>query len=263
MSGKIGRAYVLVEIVPGMEREFANEVISKGMLFDSKVEKMDFVHGAFDFVVILTGSTRALDRRILEMRKLPYVRRTQTMIPFDMLNWEFLSATYSEALPLSKTPHKGGKTIKEIAQTKSVLVLYNSVSGNTEKMAIAVVEGIKTIENTQVELKRFAKAEDLANFDAILVGAPTYKDDMPIDMKQLFQDVSAKNISLKGKIGASFGSYGWGGEAPKNALEIMKYKFEMITPEPPLLIKQTPDEKGLGLCKDFGKRVSERLFSPT
>jgi len=29
-----------------------------------------------------------IDRRILMMRKLPFVRKTQTLIPFEMLNWE-------------------------------------------------------------------------------------------------------------------------------------------------------------------------------
>ncbi|MFB3887931.1 MAG: flavodoxin domain-containing protein [Candidatus Bathyarchaeia archaeon] len=263
MGRKNGRAYVLVEIVPGMEQEFANEVVSKGLIFDSKVEKMDFVHGAYDFVIILIGDSHDIDRRVLEMRKLPYVRSTTTMIPFEMLNWEIISATYAETHALATTPSKGRKTAKQKEKgVKKVLVVYNSLSGNTEKMAIAIAEGIKTVENTQVELTRFIKAEELAKFDAILVGAPTYKDDMPTDMKKLLQEATEKNINLKGKTGASFGSYGWGGEGPKNAFNILKYKFEMKMPEPPLLVKQTPDQKALEVCRDLGKRVAESLFRP-
>ena len=97
MSVKNGRAYVLVVIQPGKEQEFANEIVSKGLILDSKVERMDFVHGSFDFIIILTGNTYDIDRRILEMRKLPYVRRTETLIPFDMLNWEDISAALSES----------------------------------------------------------------------------------------------------------------------------------------------------------------------
>jgi len=52
---------------------------------------MDFVHGSFDFIVILNGTKFDIDRRILEMRKLPFVRRTETLIPFEMLNIEDLS----------------------------------------------------------------------------------------------------------------------------------------------------------------------------
>ena len=91
------RAYVLVAIQPGKEQEFANEIVSKGLILDSKVERMDFVHGSFDFIIILTGNTYDIDRRILEMRKLPYVRRTETLIPFEMLNWDDVSATLSES----------------------------------------------------------------------------------------------------------------------------------------------------------------------
>jgi flavorubredoxin len=65
---------------------------------------------------------------------------------------------------------------------------------------------------------------------------------------------------LKGKVGAAFGSYGWSGEAPKLLLEIMKNRFEMQVTEPPLLAKYVPDEKMLGMCQDFGKRVSEILM---
>jgi len=254
MGERYGRAYVLVNITPGMEQEFANAVVSKGLLFDSKVERMEFLHGGFDFIVILNGSTHDIDQRILEMRKLPYVRSTQTMVPFEMLNWEVISALYGESQPSPTPPSPGKMAVSEI---KNVLVLYSSVSGNTEKMAIAVAEGVNTVKNAKVELKRFIKAEDLANYDAIIVGAPTYKDDMPVDLKKLFDEVAAKNISLKGKAGATFGSYGWGGEAPKFAYEIMKHKFEMKIPEPPLLVKQTPDLNALELCRNLGKKITE------
>ncbi len=93
MSSKNIHAYVLVEIQPGKERDFANEIVSKGLLLDSKVEKMDFVHGSYDFIIILKGTKEDIDRRILEMRKLPYVQKTQTLIPFEMLNWDDLSAS--------------------------------------------------------------------------------------------------------------------------------------------------------------------------
>ena len=91
MSSKNERAYVLVVIQPGKEQDFANEILSKGLVLDSKVERMDFVHGSFDFIVILNGTKFDIDRRILEMRKLPFVRKTETLIPFEMLNIEDLS----------------------------------------------------------------------------------------------------------------------------------------------------------------------------
>ena len=141
-----------------------------------------------------------------------------------------------------------------------ILVLYYSRSGNTEKMAKAVAEGAKSTGNSDVELNYYVNAEDLSSFDAILLGTPTYHHDTPIDMKKLFEEAAEKGINLKGKVGAAFGSYGWSGEAPKFLLEIMKNRFEMQVTEPPLLAKYVPDEKMLGMCRDFGKRISETLM---
>jgi hypothetical protein len=77
---KSAHAYVLVEIQPGKEKEFSDEILSKGLLVDSKVERMDFVHGLFDFVIVLCGETRDIDARIIEIRKSPFVVRTETLI---------------------------------------------------------------------------------------------------------------------------------------------------------------------------------------
>jgi hypothetical protein len=88
--------YVLVEIQPGKEKEFADEVVSKGLIQDSKVERLDFVHGPFDFVIILRGTMKEVDLRIVEMRKSPFVRRTETMICFEMFSWQDLSSRLNE-----------------------------------------------------------------------------------------------------------------------------------------------------------------------
>jgi hypothetical protein len=77
---KSAHAYVLVEIQPGKEKEFSDEILSKGLLVDSKGERMDFVHGPFDFVIVLSGETKDIDARIIEIRKSPFVVRTETLI---------------------------------------------------------------------------------------------------------------------------------------------------------------------------------------
>jgi len=138
-----------------------------------------------------------------------------------------------------------------------ILVLYYSQTGNTEKMAKAVAEGAQINGKIRVELSFHVEPDELSRFDAIVVGAPTYHHDMPVEFKKLFEEAAEKGVSLKGKVGAAFGSYGWSGEAPKLILEIMKNKFEMKVVEPPLLAKYSPDEKMLGACKDLGKRISE------
>ena len=83
------RVYVLVELQPGKEGEFANEILSKGFLLDSKVERLDFVHGSFDFIIALKGKLKDIDRLLIDLRKSPYIRKTQTLICFEMFNWDW------------------------------------------------------------------------------------------------------------------------------------------------------------------------------
>jgi flavodoxin I len=144
---------------------------------------------------------------------------------------------------------------------KQILVLYYSRTGNTERMAKAVAEGAKIDDDIKVELSFHVEPEDLSVFDAVLIGTPTYHHEMAIEFKNLFEEAATKGISLKGKVGAAFGSYGWTGEAPKLVVEIMKFKFEMLVTELPLLARYLPDQKVLSECKDLGKRVSENLMS--
>ena len=96
MSSQESRAYVLLEIQPGKEKEFTDEVLSRRLVVDSKVERMDFVHGSFDFVMVLRGLMKDIDARVMELRKSPFVRRTETLICFEMFNWEDISGRLNE-----------------------------------------------------------------------------------------------------------------------------------------------------------------------
>ena len=127
-------------------------------------------------------------------------------------------------------------------------------------MANAVAEGARSTGKSDVELSFHVEAEELTEFNAIILGAPTYHHDMPIDMKKLFETSAIKGISLKGKMGAAFGSFGWSGEAPKLLLEIMKHKFEMNVIAPTLLAKYKPDAIMLDKCRTFGRTISETLI---
>lgn len=143
---------------------------------------------------------------------------------------------------------------------KKVLVLYYSRSGNTEKMAKAIADGVQGVSDTSVEVSyHLDDASELSNYDAIVIGAPTYRKEYPIDFKNLFEEAEAKNLNLKGKLGAAFGSYGWSGEATQQVLDVLKAKFEMQTPEPPLNVKYIPDQTALDASKNLGKKIAETL----
>ena len=140
-----------------------------------------------------------------------------------------------------------------------LLILYYSQTGNTEKMARAVEEGAKSVVGIDVEVKYFAKPSELAEADAIILGMPTYYHDIGVDMKNLLENASKEEIDLKGKIGATFGSFGWSGEAPNLLLEILKNRFHMDVVEPALRIKYNPDKNALEECRKLGKTVAEKI----
>lgn len=56
----------------------------------------------------------------------------------------------------------------------TILVVYHSQTGNTEKMAKVVAQGAASIENTEVILKRAAEAslDDLLASDGLAIGTP-------------------------------------------------------------------------------------------
>jgi NAD(P)H dehydrogenase (quinone) len=58
----------------------------------------------------------------------------------------------------------------------SVLIVYDSGSGNTEKMAHAVADGVKEVDGVTVTLKRAIGTtnDDFLAADGIIAGSPVY-----------------------------------------------------------------------------------------
>jgi len=88
-----------------------------------------------------------------------------------------------------------------------MLVVYYSQSGNTKKMAEAVVEGIKQ-EAVEADLKSVEalEAEELLGYQGIIVGSPTYYGTMAFQLKELFDASVSFHGRLDGKVGAAFSS---------------------------------------------------------
>jgi len=106
----------------------------------------------------------------------------------------------------------------------TVLILYHSRSGNTEEMAKAVEEGVKS-EGVKVVRKKVGRAtlQDLLKADGIILGSPTYYGTMAAEMKA-FIDKSVKyHGKLEGKVGGAFSSGGGlGGGVETTVLDITK-----------------------------------------
>jgi NAD(P)H dehydrogenase (quinone) len=96
-----------------------------------------------------------------------------------------------------------------------VLVAYHSLSGNTERMAEAVVEGAKSVSGTVVVMKRVGQvtADDLFSSDAVVVGSPVYWSNMSGEVKTFFDNWQFKfgvfpDFKMKNKVGAAFATAG-------------------------------------------------------
>jgi flavorubredoxin len=126
-------------------------------------------------------------------------------------------------------------------------------------MAEAVAEGAQTVANVEVEIKYYARPEELAQADALIFGSPTYYHDMTLPIKQMLEEAAKANVQLKRKVGAAFGSYGWSGEAPELILEILKNRFGMQIVELKAMALYTPNEAKLDECRKLGKLVAEKI----
>lgn len=140
-----------------------------------------------------------------------------------------------------------------------LLILYDSQTGNTERMAEAVAEGARSVQGVEVELKYYARPEELAQADAIIFGSPTYYHDITLPIKQVLEETARANVRLEGKIGAAFGSYGWSGEAPEQILEILRNRFRMKTIEPHINVLYEPKPDQLEECRKLGKTVAQNI----
>ncbi len=103
----------------------------------------------------------------------------------------------------------------EPAPLVKVLVTYHSLSGNTERMAEAVVNGVKSVSDAEALLKRVGKvtADDLFSADAVVVGSPVYWSNMSGEVKTFFDNWQFKfgvfpEFKMKNKIGAAFATGG-------------------------------------------------------
>jgi len=138
------------------------------------------------------------------------------------------------------------------------IVIYETTYGYTETMAKAIVAGLEEA-GVDVELKKVmaVNTDELKDFDAVVLGCPTYHHDMIGTMKTFL--FKMKNAELKGKIGAVFGSYGWSGESIEMMSDTMKHIFEMDVVEPGLKMKGTEVVTGERECKEFGKKIAAKI----
>ena len=106
----------------------------------------------------------------------------------------------------------------------TVLIVYYSKTGNTEEMAKAVEEGVKS-EKVKVVRKKVNQAtlKDLLEADGIILGSPTYYGTMAAEIKAFLDKSVQHHGKLEGKVGAAFSSGGGlGGGVETTVLDMVK-----------------------------------------
>ncbi|MBM3248898.1 MAG: flavodoxin family protein [Candidatus Omnitrophica bacterium] len=148
-----------------------------------------------------------------------------------------------------------------------ILVIYYTQTGNTEKMAKAICEGIEK-EKVQFQLKKIqdTKPDDLLKADGILIGSPTYYGSMAFQIKELLDKSVTFHGSLDGKIGGAFASsanIGGGNETTiLDILNAMLIHGMIIQGDPsgdhygPVAIG-SPDARASRQCARFGQRFAK------
>lgn len=151
-----------------------------------------------------------------------------------------------------------------------VLIAYESLTGNTEKMAKAVEQGVR-VAGADVRIKKVDEAQlsDLEWADGIIIGSPTHFGTMS-EKTNAFITRSIDILNrLESKVGAAFTSSagtGTGAETTLLSLITAMISHEMVIvgaprlgPEEPgrygAIAFGCPDKKALDDCKKLGKRV--------
>lgn len=88
-----------------------------------------------------------------------------------------------------------------------ILIGYYSRTGNTKRMAELIAEGVKAAQ-TDVDLKPVDEitAADLAGYDGIILGSPTYYGLLASEVKKLLDESVKFHGKLEGKAGGAFSS---------------------------------------------------------
>jgi NAD(P)H dehydrogenase (quinone) len=157
-----------------------------------------------------------------------------------------------------------------------VLVLFDSASGNTAKMAELVAEGAAGIDGIEVRLRSVEEAtsQDVVWCDGLAVGSPTNMGLISWKMKRFWDETMADQwMKVDGKIATAFSSSGgWGGGselACQSILTLMlnfgflvfgvtDYVSKLTTAHYGAVTAREPrSEEAKDACRKLGKRLAE------
>ncbi len=144
-----------------------------------------------------------------------------------------------------------------------VTVGYDTMYQATKKMAEAIAQGIEE-EGVPVKLFNTAASDqsdlmtEFFRSKGIVLGSSTVNNGTLRSLAGVVDEI--RGHKLKGKIGFTFGSYGWSGEAPKHLQEGLTEAGISIVQDP-VMAKYTPSAEELLACKEAGKAFAVKILN--
>jgi flavorubredoxin len=146
-------------------------------------------------------------------------------------------------------------------KARKAVVVYGTMWRSTEKMAIAVTEGL-TAGGIDVKLMsmdachRSDVAYEVLDAAALIAGSSTLNNNMLPGMADILTYLTG--LKPQNLLGAAFGSYGWSGEAPRQIQAMLTdLKAEMLGD--PVQTRHCPDTAVLAQCFDLGRQIAEKI----
>ena len=140
---------------------------------------------------------------------------------------------------------------------KKTAIIYWSGTGNTEAMAMAVLEGARQV-NPEAQLFTVSEisADEAENYDILILGCPAMGAEVleETEFEPFFAELEGK---IKDKRIALFGSYGWGDGEWMREWEARVIGASGKLAGDGLIINEAPDDKGLEKCRAFGVSAAE------
>lgn len=139
------------------------------------------------------------------------------------------------------------------------LVVFSTRTGETKGIANLIAEGIRMegSEARTLAVSEIKNEADFVGYDAYVFGSATYHGEMMQGMKTML--FLAEKAALQGKVGGSFGAFGWSGEAPDRIYETMKNIFRMEMVGGPLRLKSRRLDGGTQMAHAYGKEIGNMI----
>jgi multimeric flavodoxin WrbA len=144
---------------------------------------------------------------------------------------------------------------------KTLLIVYHTQGGNTQKMAEAVAAGARDLEGVQVMLKKAWETTEsnLKDCDGLIIGSPEYFGSMAGAVKDLF-DRTYENLRGHPKIFrkpyAVFVSAGNDGQGALAYIERIGLGFQFKKVQEALVAQGPVTEAILEDCRTLGRTMA-------